>query len=84
MTSTKGITGTLCGMCRALQFDKAQQTAMKLHRMKGHDYLWWIVTCLLLQARQAGAPMGPCLTTTLAMSSQTILFPIPTCRPEHL
>ena len=43
---------------RALQFGKAQQTAMTLHRLKGykiHDYQWWIVTCLVLQARQAGS-----------------------------
>ena len=32
---------------------------MTLYRMKGHHkiaYLWWIVTCLVLQARQAGSP----------------------------
>ena len=32
---------------------------MSLYRMKSHHriaYLWWIVTCLVLQARQAGTP----------------------------
>ena len=32
---------------------------MTLYRMKGQHsiaYLWWIVTCLVLQARQAGSP----------------------------
>lgn len=46
---------------RALDFGKAQRTAMTLHRLKGHsrlDCLWWIVTCLVLQARQAGADVS--------------------------
>ena len=45
---------------RALQFGKAQQTAMTLHRLRDCnfvDYPWWIVTCLVLQARQAGATL---------------------------
>ena len=44
-------------MRRALDFVKQQQTAMKLHRLDRSrgDYLWWIVTSLVLQARASGA-----------------------------
>ena len=55
---------------------------MTLHRLKDHkyiDYPWWIVTCLVLQARQAGtslpksavihAHLGSCFATTPLLSS---------------
>jgi len=40
-------------MRRKLDFVKQQQMAMKLHRQgrNNGDYLWWIVTSLVLQAR---------------------------------
>ena len=42
---------------RALDFVKLQQSAMKLHRLDRSrgDFLWWIVTSLVLQARASGA-----------------------------
>ncbi|KAK9902038.1 hypothetical protein WJX75_002093 [Coccomyxa subellipsoidea] len=52
-----GLLAVLLSMyTRALDFVKLQQSAMKLHRLDRSrgDFLWWIVTSLVLQARASG------------------------------
>lgn len=47
-------------MRRKLDFVKQQQMAVKLHRQgrNNGDYLWWIVTSLVLQARAGPYAQG--------------------------
>ena len=48
--------------CREGDFARQQQTALKLHKLGSasgqHQYLWWVVTILVLQARAATEPGG--------------------------
>ena len=48
--------------CREGDFARQQQTALKLHKLGSasgqHQYLWWVVTILVLQAQAATEPGG--------------------------
>ena len=66
--------------CREGDFGRQQQTALKLHKLGSasgqHQYLWWAVTILVLQARVATEPGGRMVEETLAG-----LF---SCRTSHV